>query len=200
MSFQVLPKKGLSRAQVEAEAQAAFASGFPPLKSGQFISHTLRFGGAYGAVAITAGTLYAVPFAVPFAVTVDQVAIDVTVASTTGTAVRVGVGVFDTDTAWAITLEDDIAAIVTDTTGAKTNAYAKTFEPGILYAALVIPQAAVTIRTHSGSQELFGSNTATDTVARLGLTKSGHGYGALPATVTMTGTSAAPPVVRFRVA
>lgn len=170
----------------------------PKPKAATFLDHSTAYGGATSTLAITADIAYWGPFAVPYPIAVDQVAIEVTVAAAAGKSIRVGLMQFDPATPWKIDLLSDIAALLADTTGAKTNAFAYTFVPGLIYAPIVNPEASATIRSVAASRNLFGGSSGTDTTAWNGLAVA-RAYSALPSTLTGTSRTSCPRVM-FRVA
>lgn len=171
----------------------------PPPKSGTYIDASRSYGGSPAATVFSADTIYGGAFAVERPITVDTAAFAVTVAATAGNSARVGLGVLSFDTDWLVEDVQEIFETLIDSTGAKTNAFAFTFEPGIVYVPLFHPQANVTIRSITGGQPVYG-NTSIDDANMRDSAFVAQTYGALPESVALATGYPAHPRIGFRVA
>ncbi len=148
--------------------------------SGQFYSSRLMYGAqsAVATAALTAGQHYAVPFAVPAPLTVDQIALNVTISGGAGKLLRLGVyGALANGQPGALLA--DSGALAADSVAVMAATIAVTFLPGVQYWLTVLSDGTPTTSNLNGVSAPFGNTSASDGAARPGVQRA-QAYGALP--------------------
>jgi hypothetical protein len=179
MSFQVLPKKGLSRAQVEA----AIDEGRLPWLSGTFHDITDHYQPQTKATTtVVANTLYGTPFRVDLPESINAIALPVFTAGAGGTVARVGLYTMDTTLLLpGALITEATSELATSSTGVKLGTVDEDLDPHTWYWAAAVFSGTPAINNYSVlNANLFGLVTA-DGSCLPGVTAS-HTYGALPAT------------------
>jgi hypothetical protein len=142
-------------------------------------------GTALTATAVTANRLYAIPFLCPKAITLDQIAFNVT----TLLAGKARCGIYNDSGLYPSSLLLDGGELDTGTTGVKSTTINQALSASSLYWLAFLANAAVTIRGFAVASMLpiLGISNALGTAQNLGLYVS-QTYGALPGTFPGTPT------------
>jgi collagen type VII alpha len=167
------------------------AGGVPKsYRSGRYYQ-TECAGAAFGTAQPVAGRLYAMPFRALEALTINEIAIEVTAVASAGGVVRLGLYADDT-TGYPGALVDDYGTVDTAASvGAKAITISRALSAGTLYwlacAEQGAPATGVTLRTFAptnpGNVLPIGEPTATTTQSHFGYqTASNSVLGAFPAT------------------
>jgi hypothetical protein len=141
-----------------ATAYQAGASGAIAL--GRLATATLRYSlpgvgtlSTFTTQALAATTLYYCPIITPTAITLDQIACEVTTAGTAGATIRLGI--WEANTNWMpTTLTLDASTVAADTTGVKSVSISQALAAG-RYLLGIYADVAATVRAATGSATAF---------------------------------------------
>lgn len=170
------------------------ASDACPLKSGLYYVAPHISTNTMG---MTTGTMRGARFTTQRAAMLNSLAVNVTVAGSTGSVVRLGI--YEERTPGTATLLLDAGTVDSTTTGAKALAVTQRVKPGVTYWLVAVGQGAPTTNPtvsamNAAPPQLGDANAATVLGNTLAGLTSGGVTGALPSSITIAGATQVPKV------